>query len=295
MSKPVVFVIGASGNVGYATIQVLAAKYGSQVEIRAGVRNPDKAQKLKAITGVSVVKAEMGTAELSNTLKGVHSLFIVTPGAENRTQLALSTAKSAQIAGVKYQVVVSGLTADNQDTIFGREFTRLETELKELGIVCTLLRLPLFFENYFTFKDTIKGAGAIYCPADPTKTFSPTTVGDIGNAAAAILVSPTKHANNTYNIISDRHSYNDVAAAFGEALGKTVTYNRVSYDAAKQTFIGAGFPEWQVNGVLELFKLIDSADPVITTTNVGDYNLITGEQPTSLRAWIAQVKGAFEQ
>ena len=58
--------------------------------------------------------------------------------------------------------------------------------------------------------------------------------------------------------------------------------------------MGAGFPEWQVDGALELFKLVDSADPVIATTNVGDYNLITGEQPTSLKAWIAQVKGAFK-
>jgi uncharacterized protein YbjT (DUF2867 family) len=294
MSKPVVFVTGATGNVGYATVQVLAAKYAGQVEIRAGVRNPDKADKLKAIAGVSVVKAVMGSAELSNTLKGVHALFLVTPGAANRAELAILTAKSAQKAGVKYQVVVSVLTADNQDHLFGRQLTQLETAVKELGVTYTFLRLPMFFENYFGFKDTIKSASAIYCPADPTITFSPVTVSDIANAAAAILISPAKHADKTYNIISDRHNFNDVAAAFGEALGKTVTYNRVSYDAAKPVLLGAGFPEWQVDGGLELYKLVDCVDPVITTTNVGDYTLITGEQPTSLKAWIAQVKGAFE-
>ena len=47
MAKPVVFVIGASGNVGSATVRVLSAKYSDKVEIRAGVRNPDKADKLK--------------------------------------------------------------------------------------------------------------------------------------------------------------------------------------------------------------------------------------------------------
>ena len=60
---------------------------------------------------------------------------------------------------------------------------------------------------------------------------------DVAKAGAAILVDPTKHANKTYTIISDRHTYNDVAAAFSEALGKTVTYNRVSYDAAKQALL----------------------------------------------------------
>ena len=47
MGKPVVFVIGASGDVGSATVQALSAKYSDKVEIRAGVRNPDKADKLK--------------------------------------------------------------------------------------------------------------------------------------------------------------------------------------------------------------------------------------------------------
>ena len=47
MAKPVVFVIGASGNIGSATVQALSAKYSDKVEIRAGVRNPDKADKLK--------------------------------------------------------------------------------------------------------------------------------------------------------------------------------------------------------------------------------------------------------
>ena len=38
MSKLVVLVIGATGYVGSATVQVLVEKYGSKVEIRAGVR-----------------------------------------------------------------------------------------------------------------------------------------------------------------------------------------------------------------------------------------------------------------
>ena len=42
MAKPVVFVIGASGSVGSATVQALSAKYSDKVEIRAGARNPDK-------------------------------------------------------------------------------------------------------------------------------------------------------------------------------------------------------------------------------------------------------------
>ena len=56
MAKPVVLVIGASGNIGLATLQVLSTKYADKVEIRAGVRDPEKADKVKAIGGVNVVQ-----------------------------------------------------------------------------------------------------------------------------------------------------------------------------------------------------------------------------------------------
>ena len=294
MSKPIVFVIGASGNVGSATVQVLAEKYASKVEIRAGVRNPDKADRLKAIAGISVVKAEMGSAELKSTLQGVDTLFIVTPGAENRAELVISTAKSAKEAGVKHQVLVSALIADRQDILFGRQFTEIETSVKALGVTYTMLRVSVFFENNLRFKDMIKSQGTIYYPVDPSKTLSTASVGDIEKAAAAILVNPANHANKTYTIISDLHSYGDVAAAIGEALGKTVTYNQVSYDAATQAFLGKGVPEWRVGGLMEVCKLINNGDPVMSTTESSDYNLIAGEQPTSLKTWVSQVKGAFE-
>ena len=294
MSKPIVFVIGASGNVGSATVQVLAEKYINKVEIRAGVRNPGKADKLKAIAGVSVVRAEMGSAELKTTLQGVNTLFIVTPGAENRAELVISTVKSAKEVGVKHQVVVSGRSAARQDLQFGRQYNEIEASVKVLGVTYTMLRLPVFFENHLGFKDMIKCEGAIHYPVDPSKKFCAASVGDIGKAAAAVLVNPAKHANKTYNIISDHHSFGDVAAAFGETLGKSVTYNRVSYDAAIEVFLGMGILEWRVDGLMKFFKLVDNGDPFFCTTESSDYNLITGEQPTSLKAWVTQVKGAFE-
>ena len=84
MSKQVIFVIGATWPIGSATVQALSAKHAGKVDIRAGVRNPDKADQLKALPGVTVVQATMGdTDNLVGTLKGVDALFIVTPGVEN--------------------------------------------------------------------------------------------------------------------------------------------------------------------------------------------------------------------
>lgn len=296
MSKPVVFVIGASGNVGAATVAALSSKYADKVEIRAGVRNPESADKLKGLSGVTLVAAEMGgdRDKLVSTLKGVDALFIVTPGTKARAELSIATAEAARDAGVKFLLVVSVLTADLTDTIFGAQFTKLESTISGLGVTYAFLRLPLFTDNYWGFKDTIKSQSAFYNAIDPSKPFTPVLVADAGNAAAAILTNPTGHANRTYNLVSDRHTLSEVAAIFSEALGRQVQYVQVPFEAAKQALLQIGFPEWQADGVLELDKLINGGSPVTNQGDLGQYTAITGEKPTDIRTWIGAVKGAFQ-
>ena len=84
-----------------------------------------------------------------------------------------------------------------------------------------------------------------------------------------------------------------MAAACEEALGKKVTYTRITYDDAKKSYLGMGYPEWQVNGLVELLKLVDEGDPVIAMENVGDYEKITVEKPTELKTWMAKSRVLF--
>ena len=294
MAKPVVFVIGASGNIGTATVSSLSQKYGEQVDIRAGVRNPEKADKLKELPNVSVVKAEMGSTDLVTALAGVHSLYIVVPGTQNRTELTLHTIDSAKAAAIKHLVVLSVATAEATGTVFGDQFTPIEKCTKESGIPYTLLRLPIFIDNNWAFKDTVQGHGAFYGPAEPDKSFTPVAASDAGKAAAVILSDPEKHSGNTYNIVSDRYSNNDLATVFTEALGKEVKYIQVPFDQAKKSFIDLGFPEWQTDGVLELFKLMNADSPWTNQANLSDFETITGEKPTSVKDWLKSVAGAFK-
>ena len=293
MSKPIVFVIGATGSVGSATVKALSVKYSSRVDIRAGVRNPDKAGHLNSLAGVTVVKAEMGTAELENTLRGVYSLLIIPPPAQNRAELATTTAASAKKAGVAHQVIISGGGVE-LNTDFTKQWSEMEAGVKALGVAYTFLRLPFFIDNFWSFKDSIKSARVINNPTDPTKAFTTVVVADIGNAAATVLVEPASHANKAYTIASDYHSYGDLAAAFGEALGKPVTYNRVSYEDTRKQFLAAGIPEAATDTLLGFFRFVDAQDPIACVADTGDYQKITGKQPTSLKAWVAQVKAAFE-
>ena len=293
MSKPVVFVIGATGSIGAATVTALSSKYADKVDIRAGVRSPEKADKIRNLPGVQVVQATMGDEKLSETLQGVDTLYVVTPPTINRAELAIGTAEQAKKAGVKHIGVVSIAIDDKDKITFQRQFAEIEKEVSKTGLSYTFIRLPAFIDNYWALKDMIAG-GTIYSSVDPQKPFIAVAAEDAGKASAEVLVNPTKYANKTLTIVSDRHSYNDVVTVFGDVLKKEIKYVQVPYEATKQALIGNGLPEWQVDAMLELYKLIDAGDPAIMNADFGLYKQITGEDPTDLKTWVTKNAGGFQ-
>lgn len=236
----------------------------------------------------------MGNDNLVQILSGVDILLIVTPSTRNQVQLATSTAELAKKAGVKQIAVVSVVVADLTDTTFGRQFGEIEGNIIKLGVPYTYIRLPFFTENYWAFKDTIVNQGTIYCPADPEKPFTPVAVEDVGNALATILVNPSSYANKIINLVSDCQTFKEVVQGFSAALGKEIKYVRVPYEAAKKPFLDIGLPEWQAEEVLELYRLIDSSNPVMYNSDVRIVKQITGEQPTDLKTWLAKYAIGFQ-
>ena len=293
MSKPVVFVIGASGNIGAATVQALSLRYADNLEIRAGVRNPDsdKAGKLK-LPGVTVVRTEMGAPDLKDTLKGVDALYIVTPGAENRLELTMAATQAAKEAGVKFLLAIS-LPSSKSTT--ENPINEIEDTIVAAGIPYCFLNLPFFYENYFAFMDTIKSTSAMYSPVDPVKPFAVVAASDAGKVGAAILADHSKHVGKSYQVTSAWHTYAGIAATFSEALGREVSYVRVPYDTAEQTMTEMGVPRWQIDTLFKFYHLIDSgALEAIAKDKVGDYKTITGEEPTDLKTWLAPIAGFFK-
>ena len=295
MTKPVVFVIGATGNVGASTVKNLSAKYADKVEIRAGVRNPEKADKIKSLPGVTVVQATMGDGNLVPILSGVDILFINTPWAENRAQLTTSTAELAKKAGVKHIAVVSVNVSSLTDMIIGSQFHEIEVKISNLGVFYTFIRLPFFFENLRGFKDTIVKEGTIYSPIDPDKPFAEVAaVEDGGSASADILANSSSYVDKAITIISGRQTFAEIAQDFSAALGKEVKYVQIPYEAARKFSLEAGIPEWQANAIVQFQKLVDSSNPVVSSGDVQTFTAITGEQPTDLKKWLAKYVGDFQ-
>lgn len=296
MPKPTVFVLGCSGPIGSATVKALSEKYPDKVNILAGTRDPasEKVAVLKTLPGVTVLRADMGDKEeLRDLLRGVTSLFIVTP--TNGVKLAIGAAEVAKSSGVKHILTISVLTVDLADTIYGKQYGELESSVQGLEVPLTLIRLPPFVDNYWAYKRPIQQKASFSTPGDPTKPFSAVVVADAGKAAAAIMAEPEKHYGKTYKLISNRHTLGELASTFSEVFGKKIKYERMSYEDCRKRLINVvGFSEEDADGILEIYRLTDEECPLVDDPDMSHFTKITGEKPTTLKEWVTEVAPAFK-
>ena len=89
-------------------------------------------------------------------------------------------------------------------------------------------------------------------------------------------------------------NFTATVAAYGKVLGKPVGYTQVPPEAAKQSMMGAGWPEWQVDGVLELLALVNEGDPSGLIPEADDNTLeVLGRPADSPEAFMENFKGMF--
>ncbi len=77
-------------------------------------------------------------------------------------------------------------------------------------------------------------------------------------------------------------------------MGKEVKYVQVPYDAALDAFLGMGFEKWQGDGLMENYRAMDRGDELVNREDISDFKVITGEKPTSMKQWVAQVAPIFK-
>jgi len=278
-----VIVIGASGMVGRAVLPVLVFRYGEHLQVYAGTRDPTTFAPIK---GVNVVKADMADKKsLTKTLKHFDRAMIIVPN--NRPDLAANALEAADLAkSINFVLVLSVLTAPLEDTTFGAHFSEIENKAKQVfpASYC-ILRCPVFIDTLLTHCETIRGDGSFSDPRDPDMPFSPIAVRDVARAASDILAKPNQNAEKTYKLVCPSFSLNDQAAALSNVLEKAITVTTVDYDLCRGGYLEQGYPEWQVDGSLEVFRLIDEGNEYTNETECGDFEEITDSKPTTIEEW----------
>ncbi|MFF1485145.1 NAD(P)H-binding protein [Streptomyces sp. NPDC058319] len=266
-----IVVTGATGNVGRALVERLAA---AGRPVRALTRDPQRAGLPE---GVEVVRFRPD--DPAALFAGADKLFLYVQAAGDRTAAFLAAAREA---GVRHVVLLSSAIitegADETHPIHVMHAT-VEREIRASGLEWTFLRPGAFATNAFQWAgqiragDEVRGvfADAMTAPIheDDIAAVAERALLDGGHEGAAHRLSGPAAISNAGQV-----------AAIGRALGRTLTYTEVPPEQAGPELF-PHVPPHMLQSLLDTFRDTVGATPE-TTTTVED---ITGTPARPFATW----------
>ncbi len=271
-----ILVIGSTGTVGSEVVRQ-AREAGA--DVRALVRSSEKGADAQAVGAELAVGDCSDPASLDAALDGVDHVFIVLPGSPDQVALETNAIAAIGRAGGAHVVKLSVMGADPAAPVrFGANHGEIERVLGESGVPHTLLHPTDFMQNAFGWAGTLR-SGQVYSPI-PDVQIASVDVRDIAAVAVTALTEPG-HEGRTYDItgpeaLTRRQQVSTLAAAAGVEV-ETV---EITEEQAREGMLGAGFPAYAVEGLIELDEQVYK--PGYASALAGGVREATGHEP---RGW----------
>ena len=273
-AKKLIAVTGATGAQGGGLVRALLADRNGPFRARVLTRKPDSAAaRALAALGAEVVKADLDDVEsLERAFAGAHGAFCVTNywehlSPEKELIQAANMAAAAREVGVKHAIWSTledvrkyvPLGDARMPTLMGKykvphfdakgEADALFAE----RVPTTFLATSFYWENFIHFGMGPKPAGdgtySLVLPMGEAKLPGIATE-DIGKSAYGIFKKGAALVGKTIAVAGEHLTGKEMAAALGSALGKTVRYRPLSFDAYREL----GFPGADDLGNMFQFK-----------------------------------------
>lgn len=283
-----ILITGATGNISSG---ILANLKGSGHNLRALVRNPEKAEALKT----QGIDARIGDLEKPWTLgpvfEGADTVWLLTPPGPRAPEQSSNGLWAARQAGVKHIVRMSAVgAAFNAPTINSRLHALSDAETAASGIPYTILKPHFFAQNLMMMAGgSIAQEGAMYVALGEGK------VGiidsrDISEFAAHVLTH-AGHEGKTYTLTGPASlSMHQIAEALGKGLGKPVKYVPIPWEAAQQAMAKMGMDPWSINFLGDYMKAYSGNWGDFAN---GEFQAVTGKAPRSIEQFARDFAGAF--
>ena len=249
MKQTNLLITGATGSVGTQLVQNLV---NANISFRALVRNNDQGDLMAGLPQAEVAVGDLSDSKsLEQALQGIEKAFLLTNSSEYAEELQLNFVNAAYKAGVKHIVKLSQLAADKDSPVrFLRYHAAVENRIKELGMDYTFLRPNLFMQGLIAFGHSIKHEGKFYGSLG-NATVSAVDIRDIAGVAAKALTE-TGHENKIYNITGrESLTHFQMAEILSRLLETEITYVDLNSEQMQGALTVAGFPEWQIGGLIE--------------------------------------------
>ena len=286
MSKKIkVLVTGATGNTGSLLVPALLR---AGVDVRILVRDEAKAKPLKDL-GAEVVLGDLDKPEtILPAVKNVDKIYLLTWNGETQLQQAINVIDAAKKSGNPHIVRHSMWGSENSRII--KQGYKIEEILKESGLPWTILKPTFYMQNTMMAAQTISSDGVIYWDMKDGK-LGMIDVRDIADAAFAVITGKD-HEGKEYILTGpEAISFNDVAKIFSNVLDTEIKYVSVPGEAALQSMVGMGLPEWIAKGYVELSEGFSENFANSTTRNV---EILTGHPSRSFEQFASDFARVFD-
>jgi uncharacterized protein YbjT (DUF2867 family) len=273
--KQLIAVVGATGAQGGGLVRAVVNEPASGFAVRALTRdaNSDKAKALAAL-GVEVVAANLDDVEsLKRAFAGCYGAFCLTNywehfSPEKELAQAKAMAQAAKQAALRHVVWSTledtrrwvPLTDQRMPTLMGKYKVphfdgkgEAEAEFTRLGLAVTFLLTSFYWENFISFgmgpKKGPDNRLVLTLPMGDKK-LPGIAVEDIGKCCFGVFKRGQDFIGRTVGIAGEHLTGQEMVAALTKALGKTVTYNAVPFEAYRKF----GFPGADDLGNMFQFK-----------------------------------------
>ncbi|QKW38178.1 NAD(P)H-binding protein [Actinomadura sp. NAK00032] len=266
-----IFVAGATGNVGSEVVRALAA---AGAPVRALVRDPERARLPDGAEAVSGDLDRPGT--LTGALKGVHAAFLL-PGHADMPGLLTEVRR----AGVEHVVLLSGGSAGSGDmtNAVTRYMAQSEAAVRESGVPWTFLRPSGFMSNALRWLPQIQAGDQIRVPF-PTVAVACVDPFDLGAVAARALLGDGYRGEILWPTGPEALLPADQVAVLARVLGRDLRAVGLSDEEARAE-MSAAMPAEYVDAFFD-FYVDGSLDESIVRPTVQE---VTGRAPRTFEQW----------
>ena len=289
-SAPTILITGATGAIGTELTKILSAQ---GIPFRAMVRSRKDAQALVTLAGADVVAGDFNDpATIAQALKGMERAFLLTNSSEQAEAQQLAFVTEAKRSGLQHIVKLSQLAASVDSSVrFLRYHAVVEQAIRKSGINFTFLRPNLFMQGLLGFRESITRQGMFFA-AIGDATISIIDIRDIA-AVAAIALTGSSHEGKIYTLTGPQSlTHSEMAEELSTALSKRVTFVDIPSDAMREALLGAGFPTWQADGLIEDYAHYSRHEASVVTSDVRD---VTGTSPRAFADFARDYAPAFAQ
>jgi uncharacterized protein YbjT (DUF2867 family) len=249
---------GSLGNVAKPLVKKLIVA-GHEVTVIS--TKEDRKNEIEELGAKAAIGSISDVAFLTEAFKGADAVYTMMPPSMGATNMIQNIADAGQAyaqaikaAGVPRVVILSSVGADaSEGTGPVQGVHRVEQILSQLaGVNVTVLRSGFFFVNFFRDIPLIRNTGIFGNNYSGDDQLALTHPDDLSSAIADELQAKGNGFEVKY-VVSDISTGNEIAALFGEAIGKPeLTWTEIPDEQLKQGMLSGGLPPELAGLITEL-------------------------------------------